>query len=150
MPVTVGCGVRNSGHTWKWTVFAEAHQFWAPHRVEYLVCTSNPDGRWGQLDGRSSSRPSARPPAHLAHIDCQHRTVGRLYTVLWVLLTQQREGKLSLLALVEDPGAPAEAYPPEAAPVFLVVVDEDRDLGTDARVLDPAQLRRALRLAVYG
>ena len=53
--------------------------------------------------------------------------------------SQQRERALELLAGVEDAGAAAQADPPEAAPVLLVVVDEDRHVRPGAGVLDPAQ-----------
>ena len=36
-------------------------------------------------------------------------------------------------------GAATEADPPDAAPVFLIMVNEDRGVGTGARVLDPPQ-----------
>jgi hypothetical protein len=49
---------------------------------------------------------------------------------------QQRECAASLLAVIEHAGVTAEADPPEAAPVLLVVVDEDRDVGPGAGVLD--------------
>src|SRR5213593_2425306 len=90
------------------------------------------------------------PVADVRDIHREHRAVGRLVAVLRVLLLQQRERVLALLALVEHARAAAEADPPEPAPVLVVVVDEDRDVRSDARVLDPPQCPRALRLAVDG
>jgi hypothetical protein len=53
-----------------------------------------------------------------------------------------------LVAVVEHARAAAKADPPEAAPVLLVVIDEDCDVGPGAGVLDALQLRRTLWLAV--
>src|SRR4029450_4330724 len=78
---------------------------------------------------------STRPFAHLGHVHREHGAVGRFTAVLRVLVPQQHQRPLPLLALVEYPGAAAEADPPEAAPVLLIVVDDDRDVGTKARVL---------------
>ena len=55
---------------------------------------------------------------------------------------------LPLLALIKYAGAAAEADPPEAAPVFFVMIDEDGDLGPCAGVFDSPQLGRPLRFAV--
>ncbi len=55
-----------------------------------------------------------------------------------------------LVSLVEHARSAAEPDPPEQAPVLLVVIDEDGDVGTRAGVLDPPQPLRALRLAVHG
>ena len=45
---------------------------------------------------------------------------------------------------------PVRAYPPQPAPVLLVVVDEQAASGRAAHVLEPPQLRRGLRLVVHG
>jgi probable F420-dependent oxidoreductase len=55
---------------------------------------------------------------------------------------------LGLRAAVENTRVATEANPPEPRPVVLVVIDEDRDVGPPAGVLDPPQRARALRLRV--
>jgi Luciferase-like monooxygenase len=54
-----------------------------------------------------------------------------------------------LLAAVEHTRAAAEANPPEAFPVLLVVVDEDGNTRVETRVLDPPKRSRPLRLRVH-
>jgi antitoxin SocA-like protein len=105
-------------------------------------------GRRARSRRSRSVTTSTRPFAHVGHVHCKDGTVGRFAAVLRVLLSQQHERALSLLALVEYAGAAAEADPPEAAPVFFVVVDKDRDVWPGAGVFDAPQLGRALRLAV--
>jgi hypothetical protein len=75
-------------------------------------------------------------------------SVGRRGSALPVLLAQQPERARTLLAGVEDARAVAQTDPPQAAPVLVVGVDEDRHGGARPRVLDPPQPSRALRLAV--
>ena len=55
-----------------------------------------------------------------------------------------------LVALVENARAAAQADPPQAPPVLLVMVDEDRHVGTNAGVLDSAKHLRPFRLPVDG
>src|SRR5262249_4862967 len=108
---------------------------WAPSS---LLLPAPAPGRATLTSGAAKSAP-ARPLAHIGYVNRQHRNVGRLGRVLRVLRHQKLEGALSLLALVEQAGAPAEADPPEAAQVFLVVIDEDRDVRTGSRVLNPLE-----------
>jgi len=59
--------------------------------------------------------------------------------VLRVLRSEQGERAFSFVAVVEDAGPAAKAEPPESAPVFFVVVDEDGDVGAGAGVLDSTE-----------
>jgi hypothetical protein len=52
---------------------------------------------------------------------------------LRVLVDQQREGVLSLLAFVEHTSASADAYPLEAGRVLIAVIDEDRNVRPQTR-----------------
>jgi len=83
-----------------------------------------------------------------APIDGEYRAVRWLGAILLVLRRQQLERVRTLVAAVENACAAAHTNPPELPPVLLVVVDEDRHVGTCARVLDPAKRARSLRLLV--
>jgi probable F420-dependent oxidoreductase len=88
------------------------------------------------------------PPGPLFDVERQHREPGRILSVLAVLGRQERKRALGLLSPLEHPAPAPEAYPPEAAPVGLVAVDEDGDMRTLPHVLDASQASRTLRLGV--
>ena len=90
------------------------------------------------------------PAAPLLDVDREHRRRGRRVAVLLVPLDEQLESAGGLLAVVEDATTTAEPHPPEPAPVLVVAIDEDRDLGPHAGVLDPAERPGAFRLRVDG
>ncbi len=49
---------------------------------------------------------ASRPLPHVGDVDSEHRALGRLIAILRVLLSEQRERPLALVALVEDAGPP--------------------------------------------
>jgi Luciferase-like monooxygenase len=98
--------------------------------------------------GARRSRFLTAPFAYIRDVDREHGAVGRFDAVLRVLLLQQSEGAIALLSVVEYARVAAATDPLEVTPVILLVVDEDGDVGSSARVLDSPQLGRALRLAV--
>src|SRR5262249_1852370 len=95
-----------------------------------------------RLPAVTGLRSGVRVPfAHVGDVDGEHRARRRVVAVLRILVAQQAERSREFLARVEDAGAAAQAGPPEAVPVLLEVVDEDRRLRARAGVLDPAQAR---------
>ena len=90
------------------------------------------------------------PAAPLENVYCKHRSAWGLASVPFVLLDEQPESPLGLLARIEHPRASPKAHPPELAPVIFVVVDEDGHVRSLAGVRDAAKFERALRFRVDG
>ena len=96
------------------------------------------------LRSRLASKPT-HATLPVVEVDRDRGISRGLGAVLRVLVGEQRESTFALLAGLEHATAAAEAHPPQARPVLLVVVDQNGDVRIGADVVEALQPRRALR-----
>ena len=64
------------------------------------------------------------PHAPDIDVDGKNRARWRRSAILLILGTQEVDGPVTLVGLVDDPSGPIDSHPPQPGPILLIVIDE--------------------------